>query len=237
LELGEGKGVARHLSRLGQGRDLAEGHHLSQAHFHLAWCYAVGGEAVAAVAEFEEAIRLNPGEAGPYEGLGWVYRMVGEVEKSAESYQTAIRLDPAFVDAHSGLGMTCFAQKKLDEAEGAFRAALDLDPESHEAHRGLGEVMYARGDYDLAAESFTAALRLEPEDVVTHNSLGSRRSCPLLTLTTSGPGNPVLNCMAATHSSRMSFNSPWLSFTNPRYAPLFSRPFEPRSAAIPRHPW
>lgn len=145
---------------------------LPEAHFHLAWCYAVGGEAVAAIAEFEEATRLNPGEAGPHEGLGWVYRLVGELEKSAESYQTAIRLDPALVDAHSGLGMTCFAQEKLDEAEGAFRVALDLDPECHEAHRGLGEVMYARGDYDLAAESFTAALRLEPEDAVTHNSLG-----------------------------------------------------------------
>jgi tetratricopeptide (TPR) repeat protein len=131
----------------------------------------------AAEAEFQEAIRLNPGEALTHYNLGVALRGQGKAAAAASAYREAIRLDPSYSDAHDGLGNALRDEGKVAEAIAAYREAIRLDPDDSSHHHSLGAVLCdAAHDYPAAVAEFRAAIRLQPGDVVAHCNLGTALS-------------------------------------------------------------
>lgn len=61
------------------------------------------GDSDQAIAEFTEAIRLDPKQALGYANRGWCYAKKGEHEQAIADFTEAIRLEPARTDAHPHL--------------------------------------------------------------------------------------------------------------------------------------
>ena len=59
------------------------------------FCHFKRGEHLAAIANFQEVLRLNPGSAIDHANIGVNYRAMGEVEKAVRHYQIALALDPS----------------------------------------------------------------------------------------------------------------------------------------------
>ena len=89
-----------------------------------------------AIAEYNEAIRLDPEYTGAYMNRGNVYHALGQHERAIEDYNQAIRIDPQDADAYVGramvhavLGMDLEARQDIDRAAELGVDRSDLESE------------------------------------------------------------------------------------------------------------
>jgi Flp pilus assembly protein TadD len=78
---------------------------LGGPHANLGIIYRQEGKQAEAVAEFEQAVRLNPQQPVFLNQLGISYRQQGKFAKAREAYEKAIALDPNYPAAYLNLGI------------------------------------------------------------------------------------------------------------------------------------
>ena len=139
-----------------------------------------------AIAEYREAIRLQPDDHIGHYNLGDILRSQGKLDEAIAEYREAIRLQPDYAYAHSNLGLALLAQGKVDEAIAAHREALRLNPNYHNIPNNLAWALALTPDrpprdYDEAAALARKAIDLEPKDgdLLQHAGAGGIPSRPL----------------------------------------------------------
>jgi len=86
--------------------DLIRTHsELGGPHANLGIIYRQAGKQAEAVAELEQAVRLNPQQPVFLNQLGIAYRGQGQFGKAREAYEKAIALDPTYPAAYLNLGI------------------------------------------------------------------------------------------------------------------------------------
>lgn len=129
------------------------------------------GDVGAAIAEFEEAVGLDPGNAHAHSNLGC--GLVGRDPKRAVTEcREAVRLNPGDAVAHSNLGSCLIADGDQEGALVSFRRAVELDPAYAKAQNNLGSCLHHLGDRAGAIKSYRAAIRLDPGYALAHYNLG-----------------------------------------------------------------
>lgn len=135
-----------------------------------------------ALAEYETAVRLDPGFAKAFGRIGWAYGLFYDwswpwpglrpdslLERGITAASTALRLDSLSADAWMARA-ALLAYRFPTTFEGvdqAFRRAVTLDPRSAEAwHLYATTLTYASRD-SASAAAFQRALELEPERVIS----------------------------------------------------------------------
>jgi len=78
---------------------------LGGPHANLGIIYRQEGKQAEAVAELEQAVRLNPQQPVFLNQLGISYRQQGQFAKAREAYEKAIALDPNYPAAYLNLGI------------------------------------------------------------------------------------------------------------------------------------
>ncbi|HDN79272.1 MAG TPA: tetratricopeptide repeat protein [Chloroflexi bacterium] len=125
--------------------------------------YARQGKLDEAVAEFKEAIRLEPDNAKAHYNLGLVYDKQGQFDQAIAEYKEAIRLDPNHVPARNNLGGIYYNQKRFDEAAAEFKEVIRIKPDYALAHRNLGALYATLGKNSEAIAEFETYLKLRPD--------------------------------------------------------------------------
>ncbi len=103
------------------------------------------------IAEFEEAIRIDPSYAEAYNNLGLVYTQSGTDDKAEKAFRSAIDASPDFADAHQNMGALLI----ISDAPGAIRElekAVALQPQMLKAHYNLALAYDASGPDNLQKE-------------------------------------------------------------------------------------
>ena len=80
------------------------------------------------IADFTEALRIDPGLVAAYQGRGIALAKLGEPERALQDLNEAIRLNPDYAQAYFNRGLL---RAKLGDLEGAQddrEAAFRLDP-------------------------------------------------------------------------------------------------------------
>ncbi len=126
-----------------------------------------------AVAEFREAIRINPVLAEAHTYLGTILGHQKKLDEAAAEFREAIRIDPGMAEAHVYLGKILGHQGKLEEAATHLRRAIRLKPDSALGHYQLATTLGAQGKLEKATTEFRTAIRLKPNDVEAHYYLGN----------------------------------------------------------------
>jgi tetratricopeptide (TPR) repeat protein len=88
-----------------------------------------GGSERAAVAEFEEAARLDPRNARALVWLGMLETNLGKSNEAIVAFQRAVKVDMTGVDAWIGLANAEMSQHDLEAAKVAVARALRLQPD------------------------------------------------------------------------------------------------------------
>src|SRR6516164_5953875 len=87
-----------------------------------------------AVAQYRQALAVNPNYVEAYNNLGNALKQQGKLDEAVAQYQRALALRPNLADAHNNLGTALAEQGKLDQAVAEYRHALTLRPDYAEAH-------------------------------------------------------------------------------------------------------
>jgi len=115
-----------------------------------------------AIAQYGQALALDPGHAGAHYNLGNAHRAKGELDRAAECFGRAVEHDPTHGNALAGLGQVLHALKRDREAVTWIEKALALLPDDAGLHRELGESLHQLGRIPEAIAAYRQALTLDP---------------------------------------------------------------------------
>ncbi len=128
-----------------------------------------------AIADFDEAIHLNPNRASLYRDRALARRQNGDLELAVADYDEAIAHDPKRAAPYHQRGLALAAMGDLDRAILSYNTAIRLDPSDAQARLDRGLAFLARGQLDDARADFENALALPMgKDGRAHESARAR---------------------------------------------------------------
>jgi tetratricopeptide (TPR) repeat protein len=113
-----------------------------------------------ALADFTEALRVNPNFATAYANRGAVRAQLGDYQGAVDDSTQALRIDPSLVAAYLNRSA---ARARLGDYRGAIEdgdQALRLDPNNVEVYSNRGAARADSGDLQGAIEDFNQALQM-----------------------------------------------------------------------------
>ena len=146
---------------------------LAHANLGLILAAAPGG-LPEALAHFEAAVRLKPGDAELHNQLGSALaRVPGREAAAIDQFETALRLSPDLPYPHANLGIALLRiPGRLPEAVAQLETAVRLKPDFAAAYNFLGRALGALpGHEGDALAAYAAALRIDPGLADAHSNL------------------------------------------------------------------
>jgi tetratricopeptide (TPR) repeat protein len=145
--------------------------------------YAATGENDRAIADFSEAIRIDPGYASAYNLRGNTHSRKREYNRAIEDYDHAIRIDPKgeiyvsrgninILKGDDSRGDDDTANRYYDHAITDFNQAIRINPALASAYAGRGVAHSRKHEFDLAIDDFDHTIRLEPKSANAHSERG-----------------------------------------------------------------
>jgi lipoprotein NlpI len=136
--------------------------------------YSAKGDLDRAIADFGEAIRLDPKLAAGYAGRCGTYTTKGDYDLAIADCNEAIRLDPKLATAYSNRGYAYSAKDDLDRAIIDDSEAIRLDPKNLTtySYSNRGVTYRNKGDIDHAIADLSEAIRLNPKDALSYHNRG-----------------------------------------------------------------
>jgi tetratricopeptide (TPR) repeat protein len=125
----------------------------------------------AAIAHYDEALRLKPAYAEAHNNLANALAQTPDrMPEAVGHYEEALRLNPDFAEAHYNLAIALAEiPGRLPDAIVHYGEALRLSPDNAEAHTNLALALAATpGRMPEAIAHFGAALRLKPDFAAAH---------------------------------------------------------------------
>ncbi|MFH2002609.1 MAG: tetratricopeptide repeat protein, partial [Planctomycetota bacterium] len=98
-----------------------------------------------AVEQFQQAIRLDPGNAEALADLAQLYAARGEINGAVEACRAALKHKPGMIRAISNLGSLLSDQGNHDEAVRVCRQGLELRPHDAALHFNLAKALAGKG--------------------------------------------------------------------------------------------
>jgi tetratricopeptide (TPR) repeat protein len=115
-----------------------------------------------AIAEFNEAIQLDPKNARALYNRGTAYRLMNDYDRAIADYNEAIRLDPKYAYAFAERATVYAENEDYDRAIADYNEAIRLDPKYALAFNNRGTVYRDKGDIGRAIADFNQAILLDP---------------------------------------------------------------------------
>jgi tetratricopeptide (TPR) repeat protein len=138
-------------------------------HMDRGRAYNRGGDTDRAIAEFEEAVELNPLAAEAHFSLGHSMSLRDDTDAALRYFEEAARLQPDHTRALNNAGSLLARKGRLDLALPYFERLTAVDPFNQEAlanlalaHARLGQLDLVAGRYSEAMEHLNEAMRIEP---------------------------------------------------------------------------
>ena len=148
--------------------------------------YFARGDYNHAIADFSEAIRINPELANVnrcrlLRNRALAYRIQGDYDKAIADYNNVIRLNPDFARAYHDRALVHRAKLDYDNAIIDYLEAVRLSSDDASgdycsgcaaAYRERGDAYYRKCDYDRALSDYNEAIRIRPQWGIAYNQRG-----------------------------------------------------------------
>lgn len=115
-----------------------------------------------AIADFDEAIRLNPDFAAAWSSRGVAWGMKEEFDKTINDLNEAIRLNPGNASAWSNRGSAWSGKGEQDKAIDDINEAIRLNSEDAIAWMNRGIAWVEKNEQNKAIDDLNEAVRLGP---------------------------------------------------------------------------
>ncbi|MFZ1882534.1 MAG: tetratricopeptide repeat protein [Rhodoplanes sp.] len=133
------------------------------AYNNRGWSYSQKDDHDRAIADYDEAIRLDPNFALAFVNRGWSYERKRQYDRALADYNEAIRADPKYSLAYNNRGWLRHLQGDYDRAIADYGEAIRLDPKDPTAYINRCGAYNRKGEPDRAIPDCEAAIRLDPK--------------------------------------------------------------------------
>jgi tetratricopeptide (TPR) repeat protein len=110
-----------------------------------------------AIADLDQAIRLNPNDPSLYLNRGIAHYQAGDLSKALNDYNEAIRLNSNFAEAYSNRCQLFVTQQRYDDAVTDCSRAIDLNSNLIEAYLNRGNALFGKNNLDNALQDYQKA--------------------------------------------------------------------------------
>jgi tetratricopeptide (TPR) repeat protein len=128
-----------------------------------------------ALADYNEAIGLDPTYAPPHNNRGNIWRGRGNLVRAIADYTQAIALNPKFAQAYSNRGFALLDRRENDQAMNDCEEAIRLAPNAAHGYACRGGAHGALGNAESYLADCETAVRLEPRYAAGLNCRGLAR--------------------------------------------------------------
>lgn len=145
-----------------------QGAQLADLHAARGNAYRAHADFDHAIADFDEAIRLDPARPFFLELRGNAWFAKRDYQRAIADYEHALQLNPKLVPAYVGRASAHFARGDFDEAIADYQAAIGLNPRAAGLYVQRGNVWRRKGDSAHAIADYSEALRIAPALLGAH---------------------------------------------------------------------
>jgi arylsulfatase A-like enzyme/tetratricopeptide (TPR) repeat protein len=131
-----------------------------------------GGQHMAALKQFESALRSDPNMALAHHQLGGCYLVLGRPADATREFERALALNPQFVAARFNLGVAWIQEGRFQEAARDFEQILRENPNDYESLNYLGMALSGAGNDLQAMQALRRATAAQPSFGEAHFNLG-----------------------------------------------------------------
>jgi len=142
------------------------------AHYALGTALSKQGKLDEAIAQFQEALAIQPGRAEARYNLGNALGRNGRQDEAIAEYRQALEISPNYAPPHYNLGIALSAKGDTNGAIAEYRQALEADPYYVEAHNNLGNALADTGNLEEAIAQYRKALEMIPNNAELYYNLG-----------------------------------------------------------------
>jgi serine/threonine protein kinase len=125
-----------------------------------------------ALADFNEAIQLNPNFVYAYTNRGGTYSSLERYDEALADYTNAIRSDPRFAPVYTARGVTYERMQRYEEALVDHGTAIELDNTYAQAYYNRGVINERLQRYDKALMDYTYAIEFDPRLAQAYLNIG-----------------------------------------------------------------
>ncbi len=136
----------------------------------LEWAYVNRGNAFydkndfdTAIADYNQAISLDPNDAIAYNNRGLAYKQKREYDRALTDFDKAISLNSRYANAYINRGSTWHDKGDLDRAITDYSSGLQYNPKDALAYRNRARAYVRKEDYDNAIADYSSKIRIEPD--------------------------------------------------------------------------
>ncbi|MGZ4984687.1 MAG: tetratricopeptide repeat protein [Chthoniobacterales bacterium] len=124
--------------------------------------YARRGETEKAFADFQEAIRLNPRNAGAYANRGVLLAQKGDHEAAIKDFEEALQFEPDLFKAVYNRGLSYRDLGDVEKAQEDFARTIELNPDFAPVYVNRGALYARQKKFAQAAADYKTAQKLDP---------------------------------------------------------------------------
>jgi len=114
-----------------------------------------------ALADYDEAIKLNPNNYDIFISRGLIYEAKGEKDRAIADYTEAIRLNPKFASVYFTRANAYEDKGEHDLAYADYSEAIKLYSKHTTAYYNRGLISEKKGDHEHAIADFTQAIKIQ----------------------------------------------------------------------------
>jgi tetratricopeptide (TPR) repeat protein len=126
-----------------------------------------------ALADFTQAIVINPNAFNAYNNRGFTYYSLNDYPAAIADFTKAIELNSGFTPAYNNRGLVYSAQGQYAEAFADYNHAIRIAPNDAIAYYNRGNIYSAQGQYAEAIADYTQAIALDPQDAAAYYNRGN----------------------------------------------------------------
>jgi tetratricopeptide (TPR) repeat protein len=125
------------------------------------------GDISAAIAKYEEILRVAPRLGPAYNNLGALYFRQRDYQKAAAVLEKGLKIDPTMPSASALLGISFFEMGEFSKARPRLEAALRANPGDSNAQLFLVKDLIKLNDYEAAAAQLRRLAGAQPKNQET----------------------------------------------------------------------
>ena len=137
------------------------------------WSRLHSGDVRRAIADFDEAARLDPTYAPAYRSRALAYYGKHDYARAAADLSRAIELEPDNALSFYARGLARYSLRDFDRAIADYSEAIRIDPYYAFAYGNRARAYRSLGDLDQAVADFNRSLEIDPSNANDFNGRGA----------------------------------------------------------------